>query len=270
MSEILLDDANKIAKEFKDMDDVDNFISNVDNSVVLDVLNLVKTSSVLGFNFDDCKKEVKARYPVADKLIGAIVLKHLNAAGHDLDFSGGAESELNINSWDEYYYNICKQVSRNAKCFSRQIGTVLVRDKTIIGTGYNGPPRGVPPCDKRWEVDDELVNCFIDRIGREPKEKDWKGKCPRQVLGYTSGQGLEWCVAGHAERNSLIQAAREGICTKHSTLYMTCGIPCSPCLVEIINAGVEEIVVSKMEVYDISAQYLLDNSDLKVRVFSFL
>ena len=72
-------------------------------------------------------------------------------------------------------------------------------------------------------------------------------------MGYKSGEGLQWCIAGHAERNSLINSARMGIKTKHTTLYMDCGIPCTPCLVEIINAGVSEIVVSKTSFYDSSA-----------------
>jgi deoxycytidylate deaminase len=86
---------------------------------------------------------------------------------------------------------------------------------------------------------------------------------------------LDVCVAGHAERNALINAARLGIETrgfKHdpTTLYMSCGIPCTPCMVEIINAGVSEIVVTSISFYDQSAEYLLQNSELKIRLFDFL
>lgn len=172
-----------------------------------------------------------------------------------------------VNSWDEYYYGICVVVARNSKCFSRQIGSILVKDKSIISTGYNGPPRGIPRCDKRHLVDDDLFDLYKSR---GIKSKELVGRCPRQVLGFKSGEGLEWCIAGHSERNVLINAARHGISTKGAIIYMTCSVPCSSCLVEIINAGVKEIVVTGFEFYDVSAKYLLDNSDLKIRKFDFL
>jgi len=176
------------------------------------------------------------------------------------------EIEKCVDSWDEYFYNVCKQVARNSKCLSRQIGAILVRDKSIVSTGYNGPPRGVPICDKRWKIDPLFVKMY-----GEKKDEEIVGKCPRYVVGFKSGEGLEICVAGHAERNSLINAARNGIATKGTTMYMTCGIPCSPCLVEIINAGVEEIVVTRLSFYDeLNSRYLLNESDLKVRVFDFI
>ena len=173
-----------------------------------------------------------------------------------------------VNSWDEYFYNVCKQVARNSKCFSRQIGAIVVIDKSIISTGYNGPPRGVPTCDRRWRID----NLFREKYGSHIKEDtDITGRCPRHIIGFKSGEGLDVCVAGHAERNSLINAARNGIATKGATMYMTCGIPCSPCLVEIINAGIKEIVVTNFNFYDeLNSNYLLATSDLKVRVFDFI
>jgi len=175
--------------------------------------------------------------------------------------------------WDEWFYNICLSVAANSKCFSRKIGAVLVRDKSIISTGYNGPPRGVPTCDKRWFIDEKFRSKYQDKI--LPNIKSLTGVCPRRALGIPSGQGLELCPAGHAERNALINAARHGVKTKGTpdeptTLYMSCNIPCSPCLVEIINAGVSEIVVTSLTYYDETAEYLLQNSELKVRLFNFL
>ena len=176
-----------------------------------------------------------------------------------------------VKSWDEYFYELCKTVGRHSKCLSRQIGAVLVRDKSVVSTGYNGPPRSVPTCDKRWYVDGLMMSEFAQKFGTlGGRHHLVENKCPRQVLQYKSGQGLEWCVAGHAERNSLINAARLGISTKGTTLFMDCGVPCSPCLVEIINAGVDEIVVTKVEYYDVSAEYLLKNSTLKCRTYDFL
>jgi len=177
----------------------------------------------------------------------------------------------NVNSWDEYFFNICNQVARNSKCFSRHIGATLVRDKSILSTGYNGPPRGVPTCDKRWELDELLKERYGDRVDLSKVE----GQCPRHLLDFKSGEGLSVCIAGHAERNALINSARMGVCTKGteedpSTLYMSCGIPCTPCLVEIINAGVSEIVVTSLGLYDESAYYLLKESALKFRLYDFI
>jgi len=171
--------------------------------------------------------------------------------------------------WDSYFYNLCKEVGKNSSCLSRQIGSVLVKEKTVIGTGYNGPPRGVPHCDERYLIDPELKG-ILEVKGLVPEEVVKIKKCPRQLLGYKSGEGLQWCIAGHAERNALINSARMGIKTKNCSLYMDCGIPCTPCLVEIINAGIREIVVANFGFYDSSAKYLLDNSGLKVRMYSHL
>ena len=175
--------------------------------------------------------------------------------------------EPKVKNWDEYYYNVCKRVASNSKCFSRQIGAILVVDKSIVSTGYNGPPRGIPTCDERWLIDEAFVNKYKDKI---PKDYDVVGKCPRKVLGFSSGQGLEICIAGHAERNVLINAAREGIKTKGGILYMTCNIPCSPCLIEIINAGISEIVVTSVQCYDENSMFLLSNSNIKIRLFDFI
>lgn len=154
--------------------------------------------------------------------------------------------------WDLYFMKIAYEVGQHSKCLSRKIGAVLVRDKSIISTGYNGPPRGVPKCWKR--------------------NPNYEETCPRYLQGYKSGEGLHLCVAGHAERNALINAARNGIATKGTSLFCYCGIPCSPCLVEIINAGVLEVVYkidgsigNVGEYYDDMAEYLIDNSNLFVR-----
>jgi len=150
-------------------------------------------------------------------------------------------------TWDEYYFNLCNAVASNSKCLARKIGAIIVKDKSIISTGYNGPPRGIPQCDNRSGAD---------------------GVCPRKALGYISGEGLELCIAGHAERNAIVNAARHGIAVKGSIMYMSCPIPCSPCLVEIINSGIEEIVCTKLSYYDMMGEYLIKNSELKIRTYS--
>jgi len=179
--------------------------------------------------------------------------------------------------WDKWYHELCMVVAKKSQCHSRQIGAVLVKDKAVISQGYNGPPRGVMPCDERWAVDENMKkkagfeNLTIGEFDTK-YYRDLEGICPRYVseMGFKSGEGLEWCVAGHAERNAIINAARNGIKTKDTKLYMDCGIPCTPCLVEVINSGIEEIIVTKMVYYDVSAEYVLKNSNLRYRVYDHL
>jgi dCMP deaminase len=172
--------------------------------------------------------------------------------------------------WDQWYHEICIIVAKKSQCLSRHVGAILVRDKAVISQGYNGPPRGVPHCWERFSIDPDLQE-LLTRDGKTPDEKEIENTCPRYISGFKSGEGLEWCVAGHGERNVLINAARLGIATKGAKMYMDCGIPCTPCLVEIINAGIEEIIVTKWEFYDKSAKYLLiNNVSLKCRIYDHL
>ena len=173
--------------------------------------------------------------------------------------------------WDEWYHELCVTVSKKSQCLSRHIGAILVRDKAVICQGYNGPPRGIPHCGIRHQIDPLLMSKYekLDKDLSIVKDMEMK-ICPRYLLGYKSGEGLDLCVAGHAERNVLINAARMGIATKGAKLFMNCGIPCTPCMVEILNAGIEEIIVTKIEYYDISAEYLLKNSSLNYRVYDHL
>lgn len=170
-------------------------------------------------------------------------------------------------NWDEYFYEICNTISKNSKCLSRKIGAVLVRDNSIISTGYNGSPRSVFHCNVRYRNDEIL----IEELKKENKYDDYyekyRDQCPRRVLGYKSGEGLEICIAGHGERNCIINAARLGIPVKDSILYCNCPIPCTPCLIEIINAGIKEIVVTDMSSYDKMGKWLIKHSGIGVRLF---
>jgi dCMP deaminase len=179
-----------------------------------------------------------------------------------------ADHNASLVKWDNYFFNVCKTVAENSSCLSRKIGAVMVKDKSILSTGYNGPPRGIMMCDKRWGVDKAM--CDVAGFDQDDLPEHIQGVCPRYVsdMGFSSGQGLEWCVAGHAERNALINAARAGQKTKNCKVYMDCGVPCTPCLVELINAGIEEIIITKFEFYDQSAQYLLEQTDMDVRLYT--
>ena len=166
--------------------------------------------------------------------------------------------------WDDHWLNLCNFIVKQSNCASRKIGAVLIKDFKPVSYGWNGPPRGVPECGFRHLKDETLWDAYREKGFDAPP---FVTKCPRQLLGFKSGEGLEWCVAGHAERNALINAARHGIKTKGAKMYMNCGIPCSPCLVEIINAGIEEIIVTNDKYYDISSEYLIKTSGLKWRLY---
>lgn len=170
-----------------------------------------------------------------------------------------------MNQWDKYFLEICNKVAENSKCLSRKVGAVLVRENRILCTGYNGPPSGVPHCGERYFCDEKLQKKLDERGIIEGSEIE--RICPRRSLGFSSGTGLEWCIAGHGERNVLITAAKFGITTNGALLYMNCGVPCTPCLIEIINAGISEIVITKVAYYDLMSEWVLKNSKLNYRVY---
>lgn len=166
--------------------------------------------------------------------------------------------------WDIYFLRLAKEVSHHSKCMSRQIGAVLVKDKNIVSTGYNGPATGVAHCSSR-----SLEFYFSIHGETKPNKKDLitvVTQCPRKYFGYKSGQGLHLCQAGHAERNALIQAAKHGIATKGASLYCYCGQVCKDCAIEIINAGIKELVfLEGQEDYDNYAKTILKESGITIR-----
>uniref|UniRef100_A0A6M3IDF5 Putative CMP/dCMP deaminase zinc-binding n=1 Tax=viral metagenome TaxID=1070528 RepID=A0A6M3IDF5_9ZZZZ len=173
-------------------------------------------------------------------------------------------------SWDQYFHKLCTTVASKSPCLSRQIGAVAVRDKSIITTGYNGPPRGIPHCGHdRLMKDHCLSNYFANLTGpmnNHPVNRI-RSECPRQVLGYPSGTHMELCPAQHAEENIVSNAARNGVSILGATLYMNSVIPCQKCYGTLINAGFVEIVVECPTPYDRWTQFLIDSSDIKIRSF---
>ncbi len=143
--------------------------------------------------------------------------------GHDHDGHGEGHGALPVPQghvdtrpdWDTYFMNIAHVVKLRSNCSRRQVAAVIVKDKRIISTGYNGTPRGVR-------------NCF-------------EGGCPRCSGNTPSGSGLADCFCCHAEENSIVQAAYHGISTKDSTIYVTLS-PCLLCAKMIINAGIREVI----------------------------
>jgi dCMP deaminase len=117
--------------------------------------------------------------------------------------------------WDEYFMKIAQVASMRSNCIKRKVGAVIVRDKRIISTGYNGTPRRTKNCNE--------------------------GGCPRCNSLASSGTRLEECLCSHAEENAITQAAYHGTSVKDGTIYTTFA-PCLLCSKMIINGGIVEVV----------------------------
>ncbi|MDR2156643.1 MAG: cytidine/deoxycytidylate deaminase family protein [Clostridiales Family XIII bacterium] len=121
-------------------------------------------------------------------------------------------------SWDEYFMGMAKLTAERSTCLRRQVGAVIVQDRQIVATGYNGAPKGIAHCDE-------------------------KGGCLREKLKIPSGERHELCRALHAEQNAIIQAATSGQSIEGATIYIT-HQPCVICAKMIINAGIRKIIVA--------------------------
>ncbi|MCX5854190.1 MAG: cytidine/deoxycytidylate deaminase family protein [Deltaproteobacteria bacterium] len=132
-------------------------------------------------------------------------------------------------NWDEYFMDIAALVSKRSTCRRRGVGAVLVRDRRILSTGYNGAPSGMRHC--------------LD-IG-----------CLREQLNIPSGERHELCRGLHAEQNAIIQAAFHGVSVNGSTLYCT-NHPCVICSKMIINAGIVHVIVREHYRDDLAEEML--------------
>jgi len=140
-------------------------------------------------------------------------------------------------SYDEYFMEMAHVVAKRSTCLRRSVGAILVKDKHILSTGYNGAPKGHKHCSE---------------VG-----------CLRKKQGIPSGERHEICRGLHAEQNAVIQAAVFGTSIKNSVLYCT-NTPCVVCAKMLINAGVKEIVYSGNYPDDL-AKKMLDESRIKLR-----
>ncbi len=143
-------------------------------------------------------------------------------------------------SWDEYFMRMAYLASTRSTCTRRRVGAVIVKDKRILATGYNGPPKGLAHCD--------VTGCI------------------REELNVPSGERHELCRGLHAEQNAIIQAAVHGVSIKDATIYVT-NHPCVVCAKMLINAEIKEIVYAEGYPDDLAKLILLE-SNIKVRQFS--
>lgn len=139
-------------------------------------------------------------------------------------------------SWDEYFMEIVELIKERSTCLRRQVGALIVNDKRILATGYNGAPTGCSHCEE---------------VG-----------CLREKLQIPSGQRHELCRALHAEQNAIVQAALYGISVQGGTLYVT-HQPCVMCAKMAINAGIKRIVY-KGEYPDELSRELLEEAGIEV------
>jgi dCMP deaminase len=141
------------------------------------------------------------------------------------------ELSANRPTWEEYFMDITRLVAKRATCLRRQVGAVLVMDKRLLATGYNGAPSG-------------LAHCL--EVG-----------CLRERNQIPSGERHELCRGLHAEQNVIIQAAFHGVRIQGATLYCT-NLPCVICTKMIINAGIKEIIYESGYADDLSREMLLE------------
>ena len=147
---------------------------------------------------------------------------------------------MNRPSWEEYFMDIARLVARRSTCLRRQVGAVLVKDKNILATGYNGTPKGITHCSETG--------------------------CLREQLKVPSGQRHELCRGLHAEQNAIIQAASHGANISEATVYCT-NMPCIICTKMLINAGIQRVVFLDGYPDDLS-QAMLEEAGVEVRPYA--
>jgi dCMP deaminase len=136
-------------------------------------------------------------YPQIDQLLGKLL------------------RETQRPSWDEYFMNIAKVVASRSNCMKRKVAAIIVRDKRVVSTGYNGTPRGTRNCNE--------------------------GGCPRCNNMAVSGTALDECLCSHGEENAIVQASYHGVSLKDAIIYSTFA-PCLQCAKMIINSGIREVI----------------------------
>ncbi|MEW6081609.1 MAG: dCMP deaminase family protein [Bacillota bacterium] len=137
--------------------------------------------------------------------------------------------------WDEYFMEVAQVVAKRSTCLRRHVGAIIVKDKRILATGYNGAPSGMAHCLE---------------VG-----------CLRERLQIPSGERQELCRGLHGEQNAIIQASLYGFSVEGATLYTTTE-PCITCAKMIINAGLRRVVYMK-EYPDTLARQMLQEAGVE-------
>jgi dCMP deaminase len=142
--------------------------------------------------------------------------------------------------WNQYFMEMATVVAKRSTCLRRQVGAVLVKDRRILASGYNGAPTGMAHCAETG--------------------------CLRQKQNVPSGQQHEICRGLHAEQNAIIQAALHGISTYNSVMYVT-HQPCVICAKMMINAGIKSVIMN--DAYpDVLAESMLREAGIELSIMT--
>lgn len=173
-------------------------------------------------------------------------IKLLNSTT-SIDYLWSALDNLNLTdpgrmrpTWDQYFMTLASLAARRSNCMRRQVGCVLVREKRVISTGYNGTPRNVKNCTE--------------------------GGCPRCNGGCAGGAGLNTCLCIHAEENALLEAGRERVGGGAVLYCNTC--PCLTCSIKIVQVGITEVVFNQSYYMDSETAKIFNEAGVKLRQFS--
>src|SRR5262245_1220189 len=146
--------------------------------------------------------------------------------------------EVRRPDWDHYFMDIAKVVASRSNCIKRKVAAIIVRDKRVVSTGYNGTPRGTRNCNE--------------------------GGCPRCNNFATSGTALDECLCSHGEENAIVQASYHGVSLKDGVIYTTFA-PCLQCAKMIINSGIREVVYNMDYPLNASAFRLFQEANVFIR-----
>jgi len=141
--------------------------------------------------------------------------------------------------WDAYFMEIAGIIAKRSTCLRRNVGALIVKDKRILATGYNGAPSGLAHCRD---------------LG-----------CLRELKHVASGERHELCRGLHAEQNAIIQAAYHGVSIKGAALYST-HLPCSICVKMVINAGIGHVLHLEGYPDDLAATLISESGIIITRV----
>ena len=141
--------------------------------------------------------------------------------------------------WDAYFMEFAEVAAKRSTCLRRQVGAVIVKNKQLLATGYNGTPMGLPHCEETG--------------------------CLREKLQVPSGKCHELCRGVHAEQNAITQAAYHGVSVNGGTVYCT-HQPCVVCTKMLINAGIKRVVYGN-PYPDELAQEMMGQSGMQIEVF---
>lgn len=143
--------------------------------------------------------------------------------------------------WDSYFMEMAQVASKRSTCLRRSVGAVIVKNKRILATGYNGTPKGLAHCEE--------VGCF------------------REQMNVPSGKMHELCRGIHAEQNAVIQAAVHGVSVDGATLYCT-HQPCVVCTKILINAGIKRIVYANPYPDELAENMMKEATDLEIVIWT--